>query len=352
MRAGFCTIFCFALVFGSCACAVAAEQSDRPATKPAQVLAGLRAFFAKTARADGSFANGLDPDYRGMSDSAYSDLAAVTYAVTLHKTFGWKLPHEEATRHFLLSRQQENGDFYNVAGTVDPKSAEGRVYNTTQAIVALHALGAKPRYDPLRVFEEILQQDYKTLPAYSTSFFPLAYLAYGQQIPAEADRRIRALMVQAPDGYLNNHIAATFHAAHYYRLVGEQTPMAGSIVERVARDQKSDGSWFLNLPSRDRHATFDAVFTLRQLGDDCADCRSAIQQAARWALSCRNADGGFGHFPGSPSDADANYFQVGTLVMSGFLEPAKPLPPDAQLLSWGHLMPVANVKENPAAPGK
>ena len=157
------------------------------AATPGRVLAGLHDFYARTARPDGSFANGLDPQYRGMSDSAYSDLAAVTYAVTLHKTFGWKLPHAEATQRFLLARQQTNGDFFNVAGTVDPKSAEGRVYNTTQGIVALHALGARPRYDPLRVFEEILQQDYKTLPAFSTSFFPLAYLAYGQPIPAEVN---------------------------------------------------------------------------------------------------------------------------------------------------------------------
>ena len=319
---------------------VATTPFARAAT-PNQVLAGLRDFFTRTARADGSFAPGIDPDYRGMSDSAYSDLAAVTYAVTLHKTFGWELPHEEATRRFLLSRQRPNGDFFNVAGTVDPASAEGRVYNTTQGIVALRALGAKPRYDPMRVFEEI--GDYKTLPAYFTSFFPLAYLAYGQPIPAEADRRIRATMRQAPDGYLNDHIAATFHAAHYYRLVGEPTPMADRIVERALRDQKPDGSWLLNLPSRDRHATFDAVFTLRQLGHGRAECQAAIERAARWALACRNPDGGFGHLPGSASDADANYFQIGVLVMAGFLKPADPLPPDAHLLSWGHLMPVAGL---------
>src|SRR5262245_23630647 len=177
--------------------------------KPVKVLAGLRAFLERTARADGSFANGMDPAYRGMSDSAYSDLAAVTYAVTLHKTFGWTMPHEEATKQFLLARQLPNGDFFNLGGTVDPMSAEGRVYNTTQGIVALRALGLRPRHDPLRVFEEILKQDYKTLPAYSTSFFPLAYLAYGQSIPAEADRRIRATMNQGADGYLNDHVAAT-----------------------------------------------------------------------------------------------------------------------------------------------
>jgi geranylgeranyl transferase type-2 subunit beta len=328
------------------------RAAEARAATAEEVLAGLRKFFAKTARAEGSFANGLDPQYRGISDSAYSDLAAVTYAVTLHKTFGWKLPHEEATRRFLLSRQQPNGDFFNLTGTVDPKSAEGRVYNTTQGIVALRALGAKPRYDPLRVFAEILQQDYKTLPAYSTSFFPLAYLAYGQPIPVEADRRIRATMVQAPDGYLNNHIAATFHVAHYHRLVGDPTPMAERIIERVLRDQKPDGSWLLNMPSRDRHATFDAVFTLRQLGDQRADCRAAIERAARWALSCRNADGGFGHFPGSTSDADANYFQIGTLVMAGILKPAEPLPPEAHLLSWGHLMPLLGAAADSARPNR
>src|SRR3989449_4176630 len=113
-------------------------------------------------------------------------------------------------------------------------------------------MGTKPRYDPLRVFDEILHQDYKSLPAYSTSFFPLAYLCCGQPIPAEADRRIRATMRQAPDGYLNNHIAATFHAAHYYRLGGEPTPKAELIIKRALREQKPHGSWLLNLPSGDR----------------------------------------------------------------------------------------------------
>ena len=236
------------------------------ATTPAEVLAGLRHFYAKTSKPDGSFSPGIDPEYRGMSDSAYSDLAAVTYAVTIHKTFGWKLVREKQTIEFLLTRQRTSGNFYNVGGTVDPQSAEGRVYNTTQGIVALRALGLKPRFDPLPVFEEILKQDYKTLPPYSTSFFPLAYLAYGCPIPPEADRRIRATMIQAPDGYLNDHIAATFHAVHYYRLIGESTPLATPMVERALRDQKPDGSWLLNPPARDRHATFDAVFALWQLG--------------------------------------------------------------------------------------
>jgi hypothetical protein len=332
-----------------CCCTIALTIStvqsaggDDPSASPtaAEVLSGLRSFYERTARPDGSFQAGIDPDYVGMSDSAYSDLAPVTYAATVHRTFGWRLPSEQETVAWLRGRQRAGGEFFNVAGTVDPDSAQGRTYNTTQGLVALRALGAAPLHDPLPVFEAILQGDYQTLPSFSTSFFPLAYLCAGQAIPERADRDIRALMVQDEDGYADDHIAATFHASHYYCLVGEPTPKARQMVERILRDQRPDGSWMCNLPSRDRHATFDAVFTLRHEGGDREDCRAAIDRAAQWALSCRNPDGGFGHFPGSTSDADAVYFHVGTLAMAGFLRPVDPLPADPHLLSWGHLMPV------------
>lgn len=311
------------------------------APRPEDVLKGVREFYAKTARADGSFRPGVDPDYAGMSDSAYSDLAPVVYAVVLHRTFGWKLPHETKTGDFLLGRQGQDGAFVNVAGTVDPKSSAGRAYNTTMGLVGLRALGRKPRHDPLPVFDVVLKEDYKTLPPYMTSFFPLAYLASGKAIPADADRKIRALMVQADDGYLHEHVASTFHAVHYYRLVGEPTPKADRIVQRVLKDQNADGSWLINRPSRDRHATFDAVFTLRHLAADRPETKQALERATKWVLSCRNADGGFGHFPGSTSDADALYFHLGALVMTGFLKPVDPLPPDPHLLGWGHLFPLA-----------
>jgi geranylgeranyl transferase type-2 subunit beta len=312
------------------------------------VLQGLREFYRKTARPDGSFQPGLDPAYRGLSDAAYSDLAAVTYAVVLHKTFGWKLPYEQKTAEFLLSRQKPSGEFFNVAGTVNPDSPEGRTYNTTQGLVALHALSLKPKYDPLPVFGAILKEDYKVLPAYATSFFPLAYRCAGRLLPEKADRAIRALMVQDEAGYTNDHVAATFHASHYYRLVGEATPRSREMVARVLRDQKPNGSWLLNMPARDRHATFDAVFILAHEGGDLAECRAAVRRAAAWVRTCRNPDGGFGHYPGSTSDADAIYFQVGTLVMAGVLKPATPVPPDPELLGWGHLMPV--LKRRPREP--
>jgi geranylgeranyl transferase type-2 subunit beta len=318
----------------------AALSADEPAPKttPQEVLDGLKDFWKKTAQPDGSFRPGVDPDYKGMSDSALSDMAPVTYAVTLHKTFGWKLPHEDATRAYLLSRQKEDGAFYHRNGTGDPTAPLTRVYNTTQGLVALHALGLKPKYDPTPVFEQVLNGDYKKLPLYTTSFFPLAYQCMGKPFPPEQDRKIVAIMPQAEDGYLDNHVASTFHLAHYYRLMGMPTPKADAIVARVLRDQKPDGSWMINPPARDRHATFDALFCLTQLGQGKPGVDAALKKAAAWALTCRNADGGFGHFPGSPSDADAVYFQVGTLVMAGFLKPAEKLP-EGQLLSWGHVFP-------------
>ena len=62
-----------------------------------------------------------------MSDSAFSDLAPVAYGVVIHKTFGWPLPNEEKTRQFLLGRQHEDGAFFNVAGTTDPKSPPAKL---------------------------------------------------------------------------------------------------------------------------------------------------------------------------------------------------------------------------------
>jgi geranylgeranyl transferase type-2 subunit beta len=318
-----------------------APLSAQPTPKSApraKVLAGLKEFYAKTARPDGSYQPGVDPAYKGMSDSAASDMAPPTYAVIIHRTFGWKLADEEKTRAFFLGRQQPDGAFANQAGTLDPKSPGARLYNTTQALVALHGLRAKPRHDPLPVFDAIMTKDYRELPPYTTSFFPLAYATQGKAFPKDYDAKIRALMVQTDDGYMHNHIANTFHLAHYYALMGQPTPMTEPIMKRVLQDQKEDGSWLINPPARDRHATFDAVFTLVHLGKDRPECQKAIARAAAWALRCRNADGGFGHYPGSPSDADAIYFHVGTLVLAGVLQPTAELPPNAHLLGWGHLL--------------
>ena len=80
-----------------------------------------------------------------------------------------------------------------------------------------------------------MEKDYKNLPAYSSSFFPLAYRLAGAKMPAGADQAMRATMIQADDGYLNDHVAATFHAAHYDKLLNVKTPKADLILKRTLR---------------------------------------------------------------------------------------------------------------------
>ena len=225
---------------------------------------------------------------------------------------------------------------------MDSKSDAALLYNTVQGVVALRALGERPRIDPSKTLDRFFVGDtFKKLPWYTTSFFPLFYAALDKPFPQQYDEALRAHQVrnQTEDGYLGDHVASAFHMAHYFRLVGQPTPKAKQMVGRVLRDQKPDGGWNIKEPSWDVHACFDAVFILRQLGGDTEEVRTAIGKAADWALGCGNPDGGFGHFPGSPSDLDAVYFQIGTLVMADWLAPVDPLPPDAHLLGWGHLMP-------------
>ena len=202
-------------------------------------------------------------------------------------------------------------------------------------------MGERPEVDPTPVVERLLAGDaYAKLPWYTTSFFPLLYAALGRPFPEEARRKLARHMEanQAEDGYLGDHVAAAFHMAHFYRLIGEPTPRADRMVARVLRDQKPDGGWDIKEPDWDVHAGFDAVFILRQLGGDGPKVREAIARGADWALRCRNADGGFGHFPGRPSDMDAVYFQLGTLIMAGRVPGARRDLPDAHTLGWGHAM--------------
>jgi hypothetical protein len=106
----------------------------------------------------------------------------------------------------------------------------------------------------------------------------------------------------------------------------------------VLRDQKPDGGWNIKAPDWDVRACFDAVFILRQVGEDDDVVRAAISKGADWAFSCRNADGGFGHFPGRPADMDAVYFQFATLIQAGRVPSARRDLADAHTLGWGHAM--------------
>jgi geranylgeranyl transferase type-2 subunit beta len=299
------------------------------------------AFIERCRREDGGYAPSPDAAYAGNSDTKFSDLAAVTYAAVLAKTVGRKLPHADRSVDFIQRHQQDDGRFVNFAGKHDPKSDLGILYNTTQGVVSLRALGQKPRRDPTGVLDRFFVKDaYRKLPWYTTSFFPLFYAALDKPFPLEyrtglAEHQERN---QKADGYLGDHVAATFHMAHFFRMIGQPTPRADHMVERVLRDQTAKGGWDIKEPDWDVHACFDAVFILRQLGGDNAKVRAALDKAAEWALSCRNADGGLGHFPDKHSDMDAVYFQFGALIQTGRVPGAPRDLADAHTLSWGHAM--------------
>ena len=307
-----------------------------------EILAGVKEFLFKTANKDGSFRPGIDPNYLGNSDTALSGMAAPAYATIIATTFGWSLPYADATIDFLLSCQKNDGSFYPPTGSMDHDTPLARLYNTVQGVLALRLLGKNPRYDTMPVINWFFREDeFTDLPLYTTSFFPLYFAVVGKPMPDYIDKRMREYILneQATDGYLRDHVANTFHAAHYFRMIGQPTPRAGAMVDRVLNDQKEDGSWSLWEPDWDVHACFDALFILRQLGDP-KDPRitSAFNKATDWILTCRKSDGGFAHFPDQlHSDMDAVYFHVGALAAAGHLAMSPNLE-NEEILGWGHAM--------------
>ncbi|HET6384658.1 MAG TPA: prenyltransferase/squalene oxidase repeat-containing protein [Armatimonadota bacterium] len=299
-------------------------------------------FVRRCRRDDGGYAPSPDPAYPGFSDTRLSDLAAVTYAAVLARTFGWDMQDPDRSVEYIRERQQPDGSYAHQVGEMDPGEDLAILYNTTQVVVALWAFGQKPEIDPAGVMSRFFDDGaFRRLPWYTTSFFPLFYRALDRPFPNEYRVAIEEWMIgaQAEDGYLGDHIASTFHMAHFFRLLGRPTPRAREMVRRTLRDQKPDGGWNIRASDWDVHACFDAVFVLRQLGDNSADIRSSLYRAASWSAGCRGEDGGFGHYPGWHSDMDAVYFQLGTLCQAGAVTFNPPSAGEAAVLGWGHAMP-------------
>lgn len=313
----------------------------QPAASPDPRIADEAfAFIMRCERPDGGYAPSADPAYPGNSDTRASDLAAVTYAAVLAKTLGRELRRPDLSAAFIRRHQRPDGVFVSLEGSFNSADDLAVLYNTTQGVVSLRALGERPSHDPTRVMDRFFEGGaFRKLPWYTTSFFPLFYAALGVPFPRAYHKALRDHMVesQAQDGYLGDHVASSFHMVHFFRLTGEPTPRAPEMVARVLRDQKPDGGWNIKHPDWDVHACFDALFILRQLGGGSEDSRRAMARAAAWALSCRNADGGFGHYQGWHSDMDAVYFQLGALVQAGAVAAASRLK-DGRLLGWGHAM--------------
>ena len=220
-------------IFQTAVCASGLSLGLYSCINNADLLKGVQDFFHRVANPDGSFRPGTDPDYKGTSDTGLSGIAAPAYATILCHTFGWSLPYPEETTEFLISCQEPDGAFYAPTGSMDQNSPPAKLYNTVQGIVSLRLLGEQPRYDPMPVIDYFFKDgEFMDLPLYTTSFFPLFFTALGQKMPDHIDSRMREYILreQAEDGYLHDHVASTFHAAHYFRLIGEPTPKAGVIL--------------------------------------------------------------------------------------------------------------------------
>ncbi|MFH1964536.1 MAG: prenyltransferase/squalene oxidase repeat-containing protein [Acidobacteriota bacterium] len=307
-----------------------------------EVLKGVQGFLYNVANKDGSFRPGIDPGYLGNSDTAASGIASPAYAAILCATFGWTLPYPEKTVGFIRSCQKPDGAFYAPTGSMDPDSPLAKLYNTLQSLIILRLLGGTPRYDTMPVIDFFFSgNEFKNIPLYTTSFFPLFFFACEKKMPAHIDQRMREyiLEIQKEDGYLRDHVASTYHAAHYFRCIGQPTPKADEMIERVLRDQKEDGSWSIKEPDWDVHACFDALFILRQLGrPNDPRIKRACEKATDWILKCQKPDGGFAHYPEvATSDVDAVYFHTGGLVETGYLQVRENLK-NEEILGWGHAM--------------
>ena len=219
----YCAIVCLSLFSGTLCHAAELQTST---LTPSQVLDGLRTFYKKSARPDGSFQPGVDPDISACRIRPTAIWPPVTYAVV--------------SQNLRLEIAVRGRD-----GTVSafPPAAERRLFqcrgngrsgSPRRAGVQYDAgcgrtsrPGRAPRHNPLPVFEEILKQDYQTLPAYSTSFFPLAYLCVRQ-----ADSPRGRPPHSGDDDPGGRRIFARPHRGDVsrrplFRLVGEPTPKAG-----------------------------------------------------------------------------------------------------------------------------
>ena len=323
---------------------LAAASSAAESPLGDDVVGGVCAFIRRCAREDGSYAPSPDPTYMGNSDTGMSDLAAVTYAALLCETFGWELPQAERSVEFIHRHQKKDGRFVNLGGSMKADDPLAVLYNTTQAAVALRALGQRPKIDPSPVMTRFFEGDaYRKLPWYTTSFFPLFYASVDKPFPEKFRDALADYLTshQQPDGYVQDHVAATFHLAHFFRLIDRPVPRARQMVDRVLHDQKPTGGWDIKQPDWDVHSCFDAMFILRQLGGERSDVRDALHRGGRWALGCRNDDGGFGHYPGRHSDMDAVYFNFGAMIQAGMVDGVRKNLPDSRIMGWGHVMPPA-----------
>ncbi len=307
---------------------------------------------------DGSFRPSATKDYCGIADGKVSEIAATTYIAEIAQTLGETLPHPERTVDYIRFFQDKDGCF---RATPPEIPAEGyEVYNTCMAVKGLKALGCLPEQDVRPWLDRAMLEDKTGYYGYRHDFAANIHACYGSKFSGAAFAKVRDSKLRFFDEatgwcfskFETEHAGGTwpycrernnpmaFHTIRFFKLCGQPIPFEEKALKTFLAAQESNGSW-----SRGGvHGNFDAIVAIRILdGQHTHD--AAIQRAADWAETCLQADGGFNHFgndappelaqhAGAPSEVDACYFHVATLVMAGRLP--NHIPPENNWIGWGH----------------
>jgi len=304
---------------------------------------------------DGGFLASATPGYLGTADGRASDIAPAVYVAEILQTLGLDLPHPDRTAVFIQSRQTAQGYFQPHAGWSGEWTCAQRQHSTCIGIRGLKALGREPAINPRPWLDDDIRGRSAFGP-YEPDFYANSCAALEQAMAEDCERQLAEVLLARQDsatGWLMESVSdepgwgfprnnpITFHAARFFHLAGKRIPRAEQILAGFMDVQQGNGSWSLG----GVHGNFDAAVAVRVLSDNSGPYRAAVRRAAEYALTCRTEDGGFRHFSteppedladtvANPSDVDAAYFHVATLVMGGLL--TSRLDPANDWIGWGH----------------
>ncbi|OQA79769.1 MAG: Prenyltransferase and squalene oxidase repeat protein [Lentisphaerae bacterium ADurb.Bin242] len=312
-----------------------------------------RQYILSLADEEGGYSASAALGCLGLADGRVSETAAPAYAAELALMLGFELPYPEKTTAFLSAHQHPDGHFQNFAPLPGLPVRFYHLFITCMALRGLRALGESPKYNPetwLR--KHILSLE--NIGCYTPDFYANACAALDAEMDRECFEKLAGAVLKKQDpetgwilepslrkaGYpFERNNPGTFHTARFFFLAGKTIPLADRILKTFLSLREADGSWKLG----GVHGTFDACVTLRMLGGK-APAKEPLEKAAEWALSCMREDGGFSHFgthPPStefpvdaPSEMDACYFQLSTLMMANRLPDYTPA--GSVWCGWGH----------------
>jgi hypothetical protein len=209
---------------------------------------------------------------------------------------------------FLQAHQAETGAFAEPGGQASPAL-------TAWAALALRAVGARPRRDPLPYLQA---HDGDVTSVTDVEAMLLAEAALGAK-PQQLVARIRA--ATRTSGEIGDALNATFWGIIALRQADEPIPPASP--RYVLAHQARSGGWSWTAGGRpDSNDTAAAVEALRAAHVD----GPPITRALRFLRRFENRDGGFGLERGGASDAQSTAWVLQAYAAAGVRAPARARP--------------------------